>query len=105
MATWDRFDISESYWCLESDYNVDGILQERPSNQRRRESIGVQLHRMQFRPGPGLGYNSLTENGQEIYLDKVLRWKLPIDEEQKSRLEAMFVPEYLHKLRPDVWPN
>lgn len=105
MATWDRFDIVEAHCVLEWDYNVDGLLQERPSNQRRRESTGVQLHRMQFRPRLDLGYDSLTENGQEIYLDKVLQWKLPIDEEQKARLEAMFVPEYLHKLRPDVWSN
>lgn len=68
MAYFDRFDICEAYLALEWDYNVGGWLQERPSNQRRKESIGVQLHRMKFKLSPLFnGYDSLTENGKEIY--------------------------------------
>jgi hypothetical protein len=94
MASFDRFDVCEAYAILESDYNVDGWLRERPSNQRRRESCGVQLHRIQFRPGMGLSFDNMNENGQEIYLSAVLRWKLPIDEEQHARLVTMFGDDY-----------
>lgn len=76
-AEFDRFDICEAYWVLEADYNVDGWLRERPSNQRRMESIGVQLHRMHFSPRLDLGYESLTENGQAIYDNAVERLGLP----------------------------
>ena len=64
----DRFDICEAYLAMEYDYNVGGWLRERPSNQRRRESTECQLMRIKFRPGMGWrGFDSLTENGQEIY--------------------------------------
>ena len=105
MATWDRFDIAEAYWCLETDYNHGGWLKERPSNVRRRESVGVQLHRMQFSGRMDLSFENLTDNGKEIYLDRVLKWKLPIDDEYKAMLEEMFVPEYLHAHRPVIWPK
>lgn len=104
MAQWDRFDICEAHCVLEWDYNHGGWLKERPSNVRRRESTGVQLHRMQFGGRHDLCFANLTDNGKEIYLDLVLRWKLPIDAEYKALLEEMFVPEYLHKMRPAVWP-
>lgn len=77
MPYFDRFDICEAHCLLEWDYNVDGWLRERPSNQRRMESTGVQLHRMQFQPSMGLCYDSLTENGQEIYDALVVRYGLP----------------------------
>jgi outer membrane protease len=64
----DRFDICEAYYALECDFNVGGILQERPSNQRRNESCGFQLSRMRFTPRPSLGsYETLTANSREIY--------------------------------------
>ena len=73
----DRFDICEAYLILEHDYHVGGWLRERPSNQRRRESCGVQLRRMQFRPSPLLGsYDDLTENGQAIYDNAETRMRL-----------------------------
>jgi hypothetical protein len=75
MPYFDRFDICEAYLALEYDYNVGGWLRERPSNQRRRESTGVQLNRIGFRPGMGWdGFESLTENGQEIYRDLERRY-------------------------------
>lgn len=104
MAQWDRFDICEAYLVLEWDFNYGGYLRERPSNMRRRESIGAQLHRMQFRPGSWLSYDGLSDNGKEIYLDRVLKWQLPIDADLKKELETMFVPEYLQEQRPFVWP-
>lgn len=77
MPYFDRFDICEAYCVLEWDYNVGGWLPERPSNRRRMESIGVQLYRMQFKPALNLEYNTLTENGQEIYDQAVERLGLP----------------------------
>lgn len=46
----DRFDICGAYLALENDWNMGGILQGRPSCIRRRESVGVQLSRMCFKP-------------------------------------------------------
>lgn len=60
----DRFDICEAYHCLEFDFNSGGILQERHHSH----SVGYQLNRMDFRISPAFqGYNSLTENGKDIY--------------------------------------
>lgn len=72
----DRCDIAEAHYCVEVDYNVSGWLQERPSNRRRMEATHVQLHRMGFRPRPDLKYETLTENGQEIYDALVAKLKL-----------------------------
>jgi hypothetical protein len=84
MPYFDRFDICEAYCVLESDYNVGGWLRERPSNQRRGESIGVQLHRMQFRLAPSGGsFEHLEENGKEIYSDLVRRYNLPLESNQE----------------------
>lgn len=71
----DRFDICEAYLALEWDYNTSGWLPERPSNRRRMESTDVQLHRMHFRPSPMFkGFDSLSENGQEIYRNLEIRY-------------------------------
>lgn len=71
------FDICEAYYALEYDFNVGGMVHERPSNQRRNESIGVQLDRLRFRPRPSLdSYSSLTQNGRSIYRAAVERWGL-----------------------------
>lgn len=74
---WDRFDICEAYYLVEVYYNKDGWLQERPSCRRRRESVGIQLARIQFSPAPGLGYASLSPNGKEIFHNLISRLKLP----------------------------
>lgn len=47
-ARWNRRDIMSAWSRLESDWNKDGWIQERPSNVRRLESCSVQLHRMGF---------------------------------------------------------
>lgn len=74
-----RFDIAEAYAVLEWDYNVSGILQERPSNQRRNMSTGYQLHRMGFKARPNLSYDTLTEEGKEIYNAQVQKLNLQAD--------------------------
>jgi len=56
MITDNTFDLMEAHYLLESDFNVSGVLQERPSNQRRKMSTGFQLNRMGFHPRPGLSY-------------------------------------------------
>lgn len=74
----DRFSICEAFAALESDYNSGGWLQERPSNQRRREAVSVQLARMRFKPRPSLGgFSSLDQEAREIYMRHVLLWGLP----------------------------
>lgn len=68
MPVFDRADICEAYYQLEVDYNVNGWLRERPSNQRRKEATHVQLHRMGFKSSIMFdGYKALTANGREIY--------------------------------------
>jgi hypothetical protein len=66
-CTFNRFDICEAHYCLEVDYNVSGVLQERPSNQRRKMSTEFQLSRMPFGACPNLCYDTLEENGKAIY--------------------------------------
>jgi hypothetical protein len=77
MAHYNSLDIAEAFCVLEWDYNKDGWLRERPSNQRRRESIGVQLHRLKFVARLDLEFDTLSENAQDIYLDQVVKLKLP----------------------------
>lgn len=64
---WDRFDICEAHYVFECDWNNGGWLPERPSNQLRMEASSIQLARIQFKPAPGLTYETLEDNGQEIY--------------------------------------
>ena len=104
----DRFAIAQAFLQLEADYNEGGILQERPSNQRRRESIGCQLHRIGYlnlygwvditgEPElDGYGYaDPFEEEVRSIYVDHALKWGLPMDEELKATARRLFVPEYL----------
>lgn len=76
MAYFDRFDICEAHCVLEWDWNSGGWLHERPTNQRRKEATSIQLERMQFKPAPNLSYETLTENGKEIYDELEQRYKL-----------------------------
>lgn len=91
----DRFAICEAFALLEAHYNVGGWLQERPSNQRRRESIGVQLHRIGYSNPYAPGLTDASEEVKSIYLDHVLKWKLPADEEVRALMVEFFVPEYI----------
>lgn len=74
-AYFDRFDICEAHYAMEIDYNSGGVLWERPTNRRRRRSTDVQLTRMGFRAGAMFrGFESLSENGQEIYRELERRY-------------------------------
>ena len=98
----NRFDIAEGHAVLEWDYNMGGWLRERPSNQRRLEATSVQLNRLQFRARPDLCFDTLEEDGKEVYLTNVLRWGLPRDEEQNKRIKAFFAEDWLKDHYPAV---
>jgi hypothetical protein len=84
VAYFDRFDICEAYATVENDYNVGGWLHERPSNRKRSEATHVQLHRLKFKFGAAFsGFESLSDNGKEIYSDLVSRYNLPIDSNEE----------------------
>ena len=103
----NRFNICQAYAQLESDYNVGGWLRERPSNQRRMESIDVQLHRVGYtspydwidieapydfnKSGPD------DEEVREIYMSKVLEWNLPISAELMAAIKRFFTTSYVAK--------
>lgn len=59
MLTWDRFDICEAYYLYAREYH-EGQL------SKIYEIFG-RLHKLKFRPSPLLSYDSLTENGREIF--------------------------------------
>ena len=65
-ARWNRRDIIDAWMQLESDYNVNGWLRERPSNRRRLESCGVQVHRM-TRGAVHRWPDTLSANAHAIY--------------------------------------
>jgi hypothetical protein len=111
------FDVCCAYQLLEDHYNVDGWLRERPSNQRRRESIGCQLARMgysdRFRTvylwlsaedvEDELAVSSDDEDVRFVYFKKVLEWMLPIDDNDRAVIERIFMPEAIQRWRPDYF--
>lgn len=99
----NRFDICDAHAVLEWDYNQGGWLQERPSNRRRMEATSVQLARLQFRPAMDLSFETLSDDGKEVYLVNVLAWKLPRDEEQNARIKAFFAKDWLRTAHPEVF--
>lgn len=81
MPYFDRFDICEAHYALETDFNVGGIVWERPANKQRRESTGIQLNRIGFQPSVSFrGYPSLSDNGKAIYQELCARYSLPFEE-------------------------
>ena len=79
MSYFDRFDICEAYLAVEYDWNRDGWVPERPHRAPGdgRESIDVQLSRIGFKPSALFsGYDSLSDNGKEIYDAACERWGL-----------------------------
>ena len=107
----NRFNICQAYAQLEADYNVGGWLRERPSNQRRMESIGCQLLRMGFSnpygwvdieggQNPDIDepeWDSDDEDVREIYMSKVLEWGLPISDELMVAIRRLFTAEHVAK--------
>ena len=85
----NRYNICQAYAQLEADYNVGGWVRERPSNQRRKESIGAQLSRIGYdSPNTWVDIEAEVTDSEdtdgmevrEIYMRAVIRWKLPIAE-------------------------
>lgn len=97
------FDICQAYAQIEADYNVGGILRERPSNQRRNASTGVQLLRMRYRSAhrwvaicnPDRRDEPEDEDVRDIYLINVLKWGLPIDDDMRAFIAQRYTPEFL----------
>ncbi len=114
----DRFNICQAHAQLESDYNVDGWLRERPSNRRRMEATSCQLERMGYsNPNDWIDIeaydpddddcSSDDDEVREIYMVNVLRWGLPISAELMAAMRRYFVPKYLAKFPQtagDDWP-
>jgi hypothetical protein len=86
---YDRLAACIAYAALEYDWNHGGWVRERPSNQRRRESIGCQLARLEFTPGfdlggfPSLlpdgthdGFHDEHEGARESYVHALIAWGL-----------------------------
>lgn len=81
MPYFDRFDICAAYALLEYQYNIGGILIDRPSCRRRNkgngESVCAQLHRMNYDPFyPAFLADDLSENAREIYNAAAVRFGL-----------------------------
>lgn len=104
------FDICQAHAQLESDYNVGGMLWERPSNRRRNESTGCQLSRMEYSAvyrwvdicaERDEGDDPDDENVRWIYLSNVLKWGLPADEEMLEAINRMFARGWLERNYPD----
>lgn len=109
----DRFVVCLAYQALENDWNVGGWLRERPSNQRRHESIGCQLARMGFRAGMGQGgsFSALLpdsahdgfydehEEARECYVRALVSFGLASqvdpDDELGEYVRATYVPEFI----------
>jgi hypothetical protein len=73
----DRIDICEAYLALEWDYSEGGILNERSTCARNLMSVDWQLIRMGFHYRHNFrGYDSLSENGKEIYHNAAKRMGL-----------------------------
>lgn len=95
------FDICQAHAQLESDYNIGGILRDRPSNRRRNMSTGCQLSRMRYSPGMrwvdilGTDNDDDEENVRDIYLINVLRMGLPIDDDMREFMANRYTSEFL----------
>ncbi len=104
------FDICQAHMQLESDYNMGGWLQERPSNRRRMEATSVQLERMGYNAN-GRWVDILSEDDddlddeavRDIYLHNVLKLGLPIDAEMHLFMKRRYNRSYLEKF--DNWKN
>ncbi len=98
----DRVDIIEAHAVLENDYNVGGILIERPSNARRNMSTAYQLSRMHVRLRPDLAFATLSDDAKHVYLSNVLSFKLPRDSEINIAIKEMFSEDWLRENHPEV---
>lgn len=80
----------EGVWYSNYGYESYDLGWERPSNRRRMMSTDVQLHRMHFRPSPSfMGFESLTENGKEIYSELCQRYGFDFPSEYVGLMEGI----------------
>ena len=102
------FAVCQAHQQLEADYNVGGILRERPSNQRRNESTGVQLARMDYRTSFWVDIENPQEDEdpddeavRDIYILNVLNWNLPISFELGRLINERYSAEWLDEHYPN----
>ena len=102
------FAVCQAHQQLEADYNVGGILRERPSNRRRNESTGVQLARMDYRTNFCVDIENPEEHEgpddeavRDIYILNVLNWKLPISFELGRLINERYSAEWLDEHYPN----
>ena len=103
------FAVCQAHQQLEADYNVGGILRERPSNKRRNESTGVQLARMNYRTSfwwvdienPDENEDRDDEAVRDIYILNALNWNLPISFELGRLINERYSAEWLDKHYPN----
>ena len=103
------FAVCQAHQQLEADYNVGGILRERPSNKRRNESTGVQLARMNYRTSfwwvdienPEEHEGPDDEAVRDIYILNVLNWNLPISFELGRLINERYSAEWLDEHYPN----
>lgn len=116
----DRFAVCLAYQALENDWSVGGWIRERPSNQRRRESIGVQLHRINFRAGMGQGgsfaallpdgtydgFHDEHEGARETYVNALIAWGLAPQVDPSDDLgeyvRATYTPAFVSEHFPQI---
>lgn len=110
------FDVCHAYQLLEANYNVGGWLRERPSNQRRRESIGCQLARIGYSDvyravdlwadaetvAEELEQSSDDENVRYVYFQRVLAWRLPIEDDDHAAIKRIFAADWLAEHYPQI---
>ena len=102
------FAVCQAHQQLEADYNVGGILRERPSNKRRNESTGVQLARMDYRTRFWVDIENPEEHEgpddeavRDIYILNVLNWNLPISFELGRLINERYSAEWLDEHYPN----
>ena len=103
------FAVCQAHQQLEADYNVEGILRERPSNRRRNESAGTQLARMDYHSSfwwvdienPQDDEDPDNEAVRDIYILNVLNWKLPISFELGRLINERYSAEWLDEHYPN----
>ena len=103
------FAVCQAHQQLEADYNVEGILRERPSNKRRNESTGVKLARMGYLSSSWwVDIENLEEDEdpdneavRDIYILNVLNWKLPISFELGRLINERYSAEWLDEHYPN----
>ena len=103
------FAVCQAHQQLEADYNVGGILRERPSNGRRNESTGTQLARMNYRSSfwwvdienPQEDDGPDDEAVRDIYILNVLNWNLPISFGLGRLINERYSAEWLNEHYPN----